>query len=38
MNNELGSIRKETVVTQFKVLSRNLPGGSEENYEKHQSG
>jgi hypothetical protein len=34
MNNELERILKEVVVAQFKVLSRNLSGGIEKNYEK----
>jgi hypothetical protein len=38
MNNELERIWKESVVASFKVLSRRLPGGSEENHEKIYAG
>jgi hypothetical protein len=38
VNNELERMWKETVVAQFKVLSRHLPGGTEGNHEKTQSG
>jgi hypothetical protein len=37
MNNKLESLWKEMVVTQFKVLSRHLFGGTEVNHENHQS-
>jgi hypothetical protein len=33
MKGELERMRKETVVASLKVLSFNLPGGSEENHE-----
>jgi hypothetical protein len=36
MNDELKRIWKEAVLAQFKVLSRNLLGGTEENHEKLQ--
>jgi hypothetical protein len=35
MNNELEMIWLETLVTLFKVLSRNLRESAEENHEKH---
>jgi hypothetical protein len=38
VNNELERMRKEVVMAEFKVLSRHLPGGTEENHEKLQSG
>jgi hypothetical protein len=38
VNDELERMWKEAVVALFKVLSRHLPGGSEENHEKPQSG
>jgi hypothetical protein len=31
---ELEGIRKEAAVAKFKVVSRYLPGGTKENYEK----
>jgi hypothetical protein len=31
--NELETMCKEVFVAYFKVLSRNFPGGTEENYE-----
>jgi hypothetical protein len=34
-NNEQERIWKEAVVTYCKVLSRHLPGGTEENHESH---
>jgi hypothetical protein len=34
MNNELGRIRKEMFLVYLKVLSWNLPGGTEEDNEK----
>jgi hypothetical protein len=34
VNNELRRTWKEVVVAYFKVLSWNLPGGTEENHEK----
>jgi hypothetical protein len=37
MNNESERIWKKAVVADFKVLSRNLRGGIEENHEKSQS-
>jgi hypothetical protein len=33
MNNELEGIRTEAVVAYLKVLSQNLPGGTEVNHE-----
>jgi hypothetical protein len=33
MNDKLRRIWKETVVAYFKILPRNLPGVTEENYE-----
>jgi hypothetical protein len=36
-NNELQRMQKEVIVAYFKVLSRHLPGGTEENRRKHQS-
>jgi hypothetical protein len=38
MNNELERIWKEAVVVQIEVLSRHLPGRTEKNHEKLQSG
>jgi hypothetical protein len=38
MNNESQKIWKEAVVDYFKVLSWHLPGGTEENHKKSQSG
>jgi hypothetical protein len=37
MNNELDGIWKEAVTAQFEVLSRHLPGGTEDKSEKPQS-
>jgi hypothetical protein len=37
INNELERMWKEAIVAKFKVLSRHLPGGTEENHKK-QSG
>jgi hypothetical protein len=34
VNDELERMRKEAAVAQFKVLSRHLAGGTEENYEE----
>jgi hypothetical protein len=31
-DNELGRIWREAVMASFKVLSRNLPGGTEEDH------
>jgi hypothetical protein len=38
MNNNLERIWKEAVLAQFKVLSRHLPGSTEENHKEPQSG
>jgi hypothetical protein len=38
VNNELESMWKEAVMAQFKVLSRHLPGGTDEIHEKPRSG
>jgi hypothetical protein len=38
MTNELERIWKEAVANLFKALSRYLPGGTEEDHEKPQSG
>jgi hypothetical protein len=38
VNDELERMRKEEAVAQFKVLSRQLAGGTKENYEKSQLG
>jgi hypothetical protein len=38
MSNELEGIWTEVVVAEFKVLSRHLPGGTDEKHEKRQSG
>jgi hypothetical protein len=32
VNNELGKMWKEVVMTYFHVLSYYMPGGTEENY------
>jgi hypothetical protein len=37
VNNKLQRMWKEAGVVYFKELSRNLPGGTEENHEKPQS-
>jgi hypothetical protein len=34
VNNELEGICKKPIVTQFKVLPRYFPGGTEENHSK----
>jgi hypothetical protein len=34
MNNELERVWNEAVMALFKVLSRHLSGGTEENHEK----
>jgi hypothetical protein len=33
-----GKVCKQEVMTSFKVLSKHLPGGTEENHKKPQSG
>jgi hypothetical protein len=38
VNNEWERIWKEGIVVSFKVLSRHLPGGTEEKQGKYQSG
>jgi hypothetical protein len=38
VNDKLERIWKEAVVKQKKVLSWNLSGGTEKNYQKFQSG
>jgi hypothetical protein len=38
VNDELERMWKEAVMAEFKVLSWNLPGRTEENHEKPQSG
>lgn len=38
VNDELDRMWKEVVVICFKTLSQLLPAGTEENYEKLQSG
>jgi hypothetical protein len=38
MNEKLGRTCKEAVMIYFKVLPQHLPVGTEENYEKPQSG
>jgi hypothetical protein len=35
MNNELERMWREVVMAKHKVLSGNLPGGTEENHENH---
>jgi hypothetical protein len=37
MNDELRRMWKETVVTYFKILFQNFPGGTEETHTKPQS-
>jgi hypothetical protein len=32
---EMGRLWKKFVMTRFKLLSRHLPGGIEENHEEH---
>jgi hypothetical protein len=32
MNNEVESISEEEDVTQFKILSQHLPGGTDKNH------
>jgi hypothetical protein len=34
MKNEMEKIRKETVVAEFKIVSRHLFEGTDENHEK----
>jgi hypothetical protein len=36
MNEKFKAIWKEVVLTQFKVLSKHFPGGSEENRRRPQ--
>jgi len=36
MNDPLESIWKGTVLTRFRIMSRHLPGGSEETHAKHE--
>lgn len=36
VNNEFEGMWKEAVMVCFKVLSWDLPGGTEKNYEKSQ--
>jgi hypothetical protein len=38
MSNELEKMWKEAVVAEFEVLTRHLPGGTEEKHEKNASG
>jgi hypothetical protein len=38
VNNELERMWKEVGMTEFKVLFWHLPGQTEKNHEKHQSG
>jgi hypothetical protein len=38
MNDEMERICKEAIMTYYKALSRDLPGGTEENRETLQSG
>jgi hypothetical protein len=38
MNNDSERIWEEAVVAYFKLLSQHLPGRTEKNYEKSQSG
>jgi hypothetical protein len=38
MNDDIVRIWKEAVVAYFKVLSRHLPGGTDENHEELESG
>jgi hypothetical protein len=38
MNYAVERMRNEAVVAQIKVVSRHLPGRTEENYEKYESG
>jgi hypothetical protein len=38
MSNELERVWKEAVMARFKILSQHLPGETEENQEKPQSG
>jgi hypothetical protein len=38
VNNELERMWKEAVMAKFKVLSQHLPGRTEENHKKPQSG
>jgi hypothetical protein len=38
VNGEPERMQKEAVVSQFKVLSLHLPGGTEENHENVRSG
>lgn len=37
LNNKLEGIRKEAAIVSFKVLSRPVPGGTEENHEGLQA-
>jgi hypothetical protein len=37
VNGELEKIKKEVVRAKFKVISRHLPGGTEEIHKKPQS-
>jgi hypothetical protein len=38
MNNELKRIWKEVIMASFEVLFQHLPGGTEKNHKKLQSG
>jgi hypothetical protein len=38
VSNELERMWKEAVLAEFKAIFRYLPGGTEENHEKPQSG
>jgi hypothetical protein len=38
VRNELGRKQTKVVVAEFKVISQNLPRGTEENHDNPQSG
>jgi hypothetical protein len=37
INNELQTVWKEAILTEYKMLLHHLPGGTEEKHEKPQS-